>query len=151
MRIQHILMAILVFLATMTALSNIAVDLETEWGVSEADLYNGSGNVSAIITLFNYSAFDEQQQITMNSTQMAPGGAGANTPDPTQGQQSATTASSLMMAYQFAAQAWSLPKIIINTMGGFFDIDPIWLTTVIMWLIITVAFILASAIFYNKL
>ena len=151
MRIQNILMAILVFLACMTALTNIAMDLENEWGINYANLTNGTGNVSSIINQFTYNQYNNEHQIIVNATQYAPGGTAAETPDSTQGQQAATTASSLMMAYKFAANAWTMPKAIITEMGRFFDIDPVWLNTLIMWMIITVAFILASAIFYNKL
>jgi len=151
MRIQNILLAMLVFLACMTALTNIARDLENEWGVTDAELNNGTGNVTDIINTFNYDKFNTEHQIVINATQYAPGGTAAEQPDSTLGQQAAITASSLMMAYKFASQAWTLPKLIITKMGGYFDIDPIWLNTLIMWVVIVVAFILASAIFYNKL
>lgn len=138
-------MAILVFLACMTALTNIALDLEIGWGVTDEQLRNGSGNVSDIIDTFNYDRFNLEHQVTVNATQYAPSGSAAETPDGV-----ATTSSSLVMAYKYASIAWTLPKLIITKMGGFFDIDPIWLTTLIMWLVIVVAFILASAIFFNK-
>ena len=146
MRIQNIVMALLVFVACMTALGNIATDLENEWGVDDTQLNNGSGNVTEILDLFNFYEFSNDQQLIVNASQYAPGGIDAETPDGV-----ATTSSSLIMAYKFGQIVMSLPKVIILKMGGFFDIDPIWLTTLIIWIVLIVVFILASAIFFNKL
>jgi len=148
MRLQHILMALLVFLASFIVLTGIAVDLENEWGVTNAELANGSGNASKVVSDMNI--FNEQQQVLTNASQYAPGGTAVETPDSTS---SATqsTQSSFIMAIKFAGTAMTLPKKIIQSIGGFLGIDPIFLTLLTFWLILTVVFILASAIFYNKL
>ena len=148
MRLQHIIMAVLVFLASFVVLTGIAIDLENEWGVTNEELANGSGNASNVI--YELNMFNEEQQVLTNASQYAPGGTAVETPDSSTAA-SQQAQSSFIMAIKFAGNAMTAPKKIITIMGGFLGIDPVFLTLLTFWIILSVIFILASAIFYNKL
>lgn len=148
MRLQNIIMSMLVTLAVLTVLSGMVIDLENEWGVSNEQLFNNSGNASVVLDTLNI--YNNEHQQLMNASQYAPNGADADIGDSTSGTTS-TASSSLQMAYKFVTNLWTVPKLIINTLGTFFGIDPIFLNTMVIWLIIVVVFLIAGSVFFQKL
>jgi len=146
MRIQHILIACLLFFCTFAVLVSMAFDIEKGYEVSNLDLTNDS-NATQVINDLNI--FEGQQEELMNISQKAPGMADADVQD-TATTSGAITTSAWVTGIKFIGKALTMPNTIIRILGNFLSVDPRFLTTLIISLTIIVIFIIIGVPFFNK-
>jgi hypothetical protein len=149
MRLQHVLIAMAAFIAVFGLLANMSIDMMGRYGISEADITSDANNISEIIT--DLDIYDSTNQEMINASQYAPGGSSSQIPDDTQSQSGSLSKSSFQLALEFGGQALSLPKKIIHIVGGFIGVPYELLSLASLYFILVVVFILASAVFFNKL
>jgi hypothetical protein len=142
-------MAMAVFLGLFGMVVGIAISFEAGYGKYYADLENDSNNITSYINQFNiYNSVNQQM---VNSSQYAPGGINSQIPDDTQSQSGSLSKSSFQLALEFGGQAMTLPKKILNLVGGYLGIPYELISMASLFFFLTVVFILASAVFFNKL
>ena len=144
MRLQNYIMALLVTVAVLGVLSSIAIQMERDWGLTDEQIYNNS--YGANDTIKTLDVFGKYSQLTMNATQSTPGASGADL-----GEATLTTGSSIQAAFKFVALLWTGPKLVIETFGHFFGVDPIWITTMLIWLTVSIAMIIIGSVFFQKI
>lgn len=147
MRLQHILIACLLFLVSLSILVDIAYHIEYGYNITQSDLTNDT-NIS--ITLTDLNIFDNTQQELYNTSQYAPGNTKSAQQDPTS-TSSSISQSSWTTAIKFASTAFTLPAKIITLAGAFLHVDSRLLQTWILAITIIIVFMLISAIFFNKI
>jgi hypothetical protein len=146
MRVQHILIACLLFLASLSIFVNLTLHIEKGYNVTKADLTNDS-DINA--TLEGLDIFNNAKQNIYNASQHAPGNPNNAQQDPI----STTTSisqSAWTTALKFVGQAFTLPPTIISIAGKYLKIDSIWLTTFTIALTIIIVMIIISIPFFNK-
>ncbi len=146
-RVQHILIASLLFLCTFIVFVDVTMEILDGYDVPFDNVTSGTNmeNVTNDLDIFS----DTQQEL-MNVSQYAPGNPDAQQQDPS----SSTTAiaqSSWTTGIKFIQKAFSLPMYIINMIGGILPVDPRFTTVWILSLVIIIVFILISATFFNKI
>ena len=146
--IQHFLMAGLVTIAVFIVMMGMAVQVEREWGVSDAVIYNTTGT-AALQSALSQDYFDSQVEYITNTSQLAPGMSGAEIPD-TSTTSSPSLISSFTSIIGFIWQARTLPTTVILALSGFLHINPLWILLVIIGITMYIIFKIISMPFFNK-
>ena len=142
MRLQNFLFAMLVTILVLGMLSSIAIQLEKNYGLTEEQIYQNASGAKDVVK--DLDVFDQYSQLTANASTAAPGMSDSNLGE------GMSVVSGIQAAFKFVNLLVTGPKLIINTFGNFFEIDDKFLFTFIIWISVTIAFIIIGSVFFQK-